>query len=275
MNKLYRLLLLVFIPAAIIFLGGCKSTRSTLKKPLKEHGFEYLYSKMMENQLHFDYINAKFSLTYIEGKNKTDLRGQLRMKNDSVIWISFSPALGIEAARLLLTKDSIKFINRLNKKYFAGSYDLVDSLLNTTIDLSILQAMIVGNDITQYDVKKFKSSIDGRLYRITIQERRKIKKYLRSGETNNKVLVQNIWLDPDDFRTRKVVLKELDDKDNKKLDVVYNNYKPVESQMFPESMVLSVVSKKSIFIDVKFTKVELDNPLSFPFRIPSKYKNMF
>jgi hypothetical protein len=255
--------------------GSFKSTRSTLKKPLKEYGFEYLYSKMMANQLHYDYINAKFTISYIEGKNKTDLRGQLRMKKDSVIWISFSPALGIEAARLLLTNDSIKFINRLNKKYFSGSYDLVDSLLNTTIDLSILQAMIVGNDITQYDVKKFKSSIDGGLYRITIQERRKIKKYLRSGETNNKVLVQNIWLSPDNFRTRKVDLKELADGDNKKLGVVYENYKPVDSQMFPENMTLSVISKKSILIEVRFNKVELEKPLSFPFRIPSKYQNMF
>ncbi|MEJ2593551.1 MAG: DUF4292 domain-containing protein [bacterium] len=275
MNKLLPPLHLLVVLALILLLTGCKSTRSTLKKPIKEYGFDYLYAKMLENQFNFNFLSAKFSLTYYEDKGKTDLRGQLRMKNDSITWISFSPALGIEAARLNLTDDSIKFINRLNKKYFMGEYDLIDSLLNTTIDFSILQAMIVGNDITSYDVNKFKASIDGGLYRITIQERRKIKKSLKNTEDDARVLVQNIWLNPEDFRIRQVELKELNDGDNKKLDVVYKNYFPVGDQMFPEEMFISITSQKSILIEVKFLKVELDEEMQFPFRVPGKYEKLF
>ena len=50
-------------------------------------------------------------------------------------------------------------INRLNKSYFTGEYALIDSLLHTTIDYHLLQSMLVGNDLTQYDVNKFKSFI--------------------------------------------------------------------------------------------------------------------
>ncbi len=275
MNNLLSPLRLLAVLALILLLTGCKSTRSTLKKPIKEYGFDYLYSKMLENQFNFDYLSAKFSLTYYEDKGKTDLRGQLRMKNDSIAWISFSPALGIEAARVNLTDDSIKFINRLNKKYFMGEYELIDSLLNTTIDLSILQSMIVGNDLTSYDVNKFKASIDGGLYRITIQERRKIKKSLKNTEDDARVLVQNIWLNPEDFRIRQVDLKELNDGDNKKLDVIYQNYIPVGDQMFPEKMSISITSQKSILIEVKFLKVELDEELNFPFKVPGKYEKLF
>ena len=275
MNKHYRLIFLFFLISLIYFSSACKSTRSALKKPLKKYSFNYLYSKMMENQLNYNFLNTKFSISYIEDKNKTDLRGQLRMKKDTITWITFTPALGIEAARLNLTNDSIKFINRLNKKYFQGGYDLIDSLLNTTIDFSIIQAMIVGNDITTYDVNKFKASIDGGLYRITIQERRKIKKSLKSGEIDSKVLVQNIWLDPDDFRIRRIDLKELNDGDNKKLDILYEDYMPVGDQMFPENLTINIVSGKSITIHVKFLKVELNNPLNFPFKIPRKYERLF
>ena len=275
MNNKFRLLHLLIAAALILSAAGCKSTRSALKRPLKEYGFDYLYAKMLENQMRFDYLSAKFSISYTDGKNKTDLRGQLQMKNDSITWISFSPALGIEAARLSLTDDSIKFINRLNKKYFEGEYNLVDSLLNTTIDFSILQSMIVGNDLTNYDVNKFKSSIDGGLYRITIQERRKIKKSLKNKEDDARVLVQNIWLDPEDFRIRMVDLKELNDGDNKKLDVVYEDYSPVEDQMFPEKLTISITSQKSILIEVKFLKVDLNEPVDFPFKIPSKYEKLF
>ena len=275
MNKQLLNLVFVFVLAVILIgISSCKSTRSTLKKPLKEYDYDYLYAKMLENHIQFDYLNGKFNLNYYEDKKKTDLKGQLRIKYDSAAWVSFSPALGIEAARILLTNDSVKFINRLNKKYFTGEYNILDSLLNTTIDFSILQSMIIGNDITQYDVNKYRASIDGGLYRITIQERKKIKEFLRSDEVDSRVLVQNIWLDPENFRIKRVDLKELNDGDNKKLEVVYEDYMQVEDQLFPNRILITVQSQKTIFIEVDFIRVELDEELSFPFRIPRKYKNL-
>lgn len=272
MNRANKAFVFV-IAIVVLFSASCKSTRTTLKKPLKEQGFSYLYSKMLENHVSFDYMNAKFNIEYTEGRKTTELRGQLRIKHDSLTWLSFSPALGIEAARILLSNDTVKFINRLNKSYFIGEYKILDSLLNTTIDYSILQAMIIGNDITQYDVKKYKSSIDGGLYRITIQERLKIKKELKSGEIESKVLVQNVWLNPDDFRIRRVDLKELDD-DNKKLDVTYEDYKQIGDQLFPSKIVIKIVSQKSITINVDMLRIELNEPLSFPFKVPKKYEKM-
>ena len=177
-----RLALLFLVIGGVLLMSSCKSTRSVLKKPLKEQGFYYLYNKMLENQVDFDYLNAKFNVVYYQGKKKTDLRGQFRIRKDSLTWVSLSPALGIEAARITLSNDSVKFINRLNKTYFTGEYGLIDSLLNTSLDYSILEAMILGNELNQYDINKFRASIDGGLYRITIQERRKIKKYLKRNK---------------------------------------------------------------------------------------------
>ena len=159
MNK--RLGISFFVVAGLFYMTSCKSTRSALKKPIKEYGFDYLYSKMLENQVEFSYLSAKFNVVYYQGKKRTELRGQFRIKKDSLTWVSLSPALGIEAARILLSNDSVKFINRLNKTYFTGEYDLIDSLLNTSLDYSILEAMILGNELTQYDINKFRASIDG------------------------------------------------------------------------------------------------------------------
>jgi len=152
MNKyITKILFLFLIVGLALSSTSCKSKKHVLRTSLKEYGFSYLYARMLENQMEFDYLNAKFNFVYGQDKNKTNLRGQLRIKNDSLIWISITPALGIEAARVLLTNDSVKFINRLNKTYFSGKYELIDSLLNTTIDYSLLQSMLVGNDLTQYD----------------------------------------------------------------------------------------------------------------------------
>ena len=274
MNKLHKLILILFLPAVLVFTSSCKTTRSTLKKPLKEEGFDYLYARMLENQISFDYLNAKFSSVYQKGKKKTDLRGQLRIRKDSIIWVSLSPALGIEAARISLTNDSVKFINRLNKTYLTGEYKMLDSLLRTSIDYSIVESMIIGNDLTQYDVDKFKASVDGGFYRITIQKRTKIRKYMKRGEIETKVLVQNIWLDPENFKIRKIEIKELGE-DNKKLQVFYNKYQAVENQLFPSEVRIEIIAENKITIDINFGKTELNQPLKFPFRISKKYERIY
>ncbi|MCB2208649.1 MAG: DUF4292 domain-containing protein [Bacteroidetes bacterium] len=271
MNKRISFIL-VFI-AAILLVSSCRSTRSALKRPLKEYGFDYLYKKMLENQVNFSYLSAKFNVVYYQGKKKTDLRGQFRIKKDSLTWISLSPALGIEAARILLSDDSVKFINRLNKTYFTGEYKLIDSLLNTTLDYSILEAMILGNELTEYDINKFRASIDGGLYRITIQERRKIRKYLKTNEISSKVLVQNIWLNPDNFKINKVELKELGD-DNRKLEVIYMDYQEVDGILLPEEVQINISASTPIDINIRFGKTEINEPLRFPFAIPRKYDEL-
>lgn len=273
MNNYRNTIGLIILAALLGMVSSCKSTRTTLKKPLKEYGFNYLYSKMLENQIDFNYLNAKFSIEYQQGRKTTNLRGQLRIKKDSITWISFSPALGIEAARIMMTNDSVKFINRLNKTYFTGEYHLLADILNTTIDYSILQAMIIANDITQYDVNKYKASIDGGLYRITIQERKKIKKYLKTSDESPKVLIQNIWLDPDNFKIKRVELKELGE-DNKKLVVVYNDYTDIDGKYFPKHLLINISSQKPITINVDFQKVVMGTPLKFPFSISKKYKEL-
>ena len=270
MSRQKILLYFSIIVTVMIFASSCKVNRSALKKPLKDHGFDYLYTKMSENQVYFKTLNSKFDITYQEENTKTTLKGQIRMVNDSLIWVSFSPALGIEAARVLLTKDSVKFINRLNKSYFTGKYELLDSLLNTTIEYSILQSMLLGNDLTQYDVNKFKASVDGGYYRINIKERRKIRKYIKSGEIESKVLVQNIWLYPESFRIRKIELKELGNE-NKKLVVTYDEYTEIDGLLFPTTMNIEISANKNINMDISFIKTRLNIEQKYPFKIPSKY----
>lgn len=276
MNKyITKILFLFLIVGLALSSTSCKSKKHVLRTSLKEYGFSYLYARMLENQMEFDYLNAKFNFVYGQDKNKTNLRGQLRIKNDSLIWISITPALGIEAARVLLTNDSVKFINRLNKTYFSGKYELIDSLLNTTIDYSLLQSMLVGNDLTQYDVNKFRSSVDNGMYRMTIRERRKIKRYIRKGEIDTRVLVQQIWLDPETFRIARIDVKEQGEEDNKKLQVYYSDYIEVDGQLFPSKIRIEITALKSVIIDVDFNKAILNKPLSFPFKIPSKYEDLF
>ncbi len=273
-RKVQHLFLLIAV--MVLLMGyGCKSKKQVLKRSINEYGFDFLYDQLLKNQMQFNTLNARFSLRFEEDKKVTNLKGQMRIAQDSLIWISFSPALGIEAARVLLRNDSIMFINRLNKTYFTGAYNLIDSLLNTTIDFNLLESMLVGNDLTQYDINKFKSSVDDGFYNMTIRERRKIKRFIKTGEIDTRVLVQQIWLDPDNFRIRRINLREKGEDDDNVLQVYYDDYISVDGQLFPSKILIKISSKKTIEIDVDFSRVELNEALKFPFNIPSKYDKLF
>ena len=254
----------------ILALGACKTTRKTIKEPIKEEGADYLFSKLKENELKFEWFTAKFNLDFVIDKKKNSFRGQVKMRKDSAIWVSFSPALGIEMARLLITSDSIKFINRINKTYFLGDYQFVNKFLGTNVDYDVLQSILLGNDLTYYEDGKFRVSYDSKEYHLVTAGRSKLKKYVMTDEDANRVYIQNIFLDPLTFKITKMKIKELT-KDTRKLDAYYDDFLRVGEQLFPQHLLFDISAENAITVDVHYNKIELDVPQEFPFKISSKY----
>src|SRR5215204_182640 len=76
--------------------------------------------QMQNNRIAFKTFNAKLGVDYkgIDGKGH-DVNANIKMYKDSAIWVSVNAILGIEAMRLLITKDSVKLLNKLEKTYAA------------------------------------------------------------------------------------------------------------------------------------------------------------
>lgn len=264
---------LAMIMAALVVLSGCRTKRSIIKEPIKEYGEEYLLEKMAENELRFDWLAAKMRISYTENKMTSDFKGQLRMRKDSVIWITFSPALGIEAARMMITQDSIKYMNRIEDVYFEGDYAFVNRYLDTEIDFDMLQSIIIGNDFQFYEKTTFRASYDNPFYRLSTTSRRELKRFVEQVEEEKPVLIQNIWLHPENFKITRVDIKEYG-KENKKLQASYSDFVSLGRWLFPSRLVFDVSSETNITIDVEFSKTELNVPKGFPFSIPSKYERI-
>ncbi|MDA3944830.1 MAG: DUF4292 domain-containing protein [Bacteroidetes bacterium] len=272
-NKLIRPILLLSILAGLLYMQSCKTKRSIIKKPLKEKGTDFLLDKMSESELNFDYFSARCAITMIsDKKSKSDFRGQLRIQKDSAIWLSLSPALGIEVARLMITPDSIWFINRIDNNYFKGDYDFINSFFQTTVDYDILQALLIGNDMIYYEDDNFRAAIDAMDYRLGASKRSKMKKRLLQGDNPN-ILIQNIWLNPDHFKIVKVNLKEFGEE-NKQLEMRYSRFTAVQDQLVPTQLDMLLQADKKVQISIQFSKIDIEKVLSFPFNVPSKYSKM-
>lgn len=256
-----------------MILSSCSSQKRIIKAPLKEEGVDYLFKKLKENELQYTTLSAKFSAEYENKGEKTGFNGQLRIRRDSLIWLTFSPALGIEVIRMMVSQDSVWFINRMNNTYFAGDYDYVNRFLNTNIDFDILQSFLTGNDLSFYEEGKFKASVDNDRYQLYTAGRQKLKKFVRNSSENLRVLIQNIWISPESFKITKADVKEIR-KPNNKLTALYDSFEPVDGQPFPRKMTYDISADNILHVEVDFSKVVLNTGLQFPFKIPQNYRRV-
>jgi hypothetical protein len=268
LQKLSRLILILLAP--LLIFESCSPTRKVMKAPIKEEGAEFLFSKLKEKQLKFNWFSAKFSADYTNKGKENSFSGQIRIRKDSLIWISLTPMLGIEAVRLMISRDSVKMINRLNDTYFLGDYEYVNRFLNANIDYDLLQAFLLGNDLEFYEEGKFRAAVDDGAYKLSTSERRKLKKFVRSSQENLKIFIQNIWLDPVTFKITRTDVKEIR-RDNIKLESTYGDFELLEGQLFPRKMNYTIWADNTIRVKADFSKMTIDIPLQFPFKIPGSY----
>ena len=256
-----------------LFMVSCRSARSVIKEPIKEYGADYLFEKLKENELKFDWFSAKFNLDLVIDNKKNSLSGQIRVRKDSVIWLSFSPALGIEMARLIITTDTVKFINRINKTYFSGDENIVNDFLDSNIDFDVIQSILLGNDLTYYENGKFRATYDSKEYHLVTGGRQKLKKYVKTQADVERIFIQNIFLNPETFKITQMKIKELK-KENKKLDASYSDFNYIENQLFPHKVFYDLVADKNIQVNLRYSKIVIDKPQVFPFKVSSKYTRM-
>ncbi|MBI5217476.1 MAG: DUF4292 domain-containing protein [Bacteroidia bacterium] len=268
----------VFIGLILLF-NSCKTKKQIFHfsniRPMRA---VKLYDNIEFNKLRFKTLSVKFSATYEKDGDSQSFGGAIRIKNDSLIWISIVPALGIEAARIFITKDSIKFINRINSTYYIGNYSYLQSLLNLEIDFKILQSVLT-NELFLYSrsaedednaIRGYKSSVDSNLYVIQSLRDRKVNRKLKKNKTNDLIL-EEISVIPVIFKISRVCINDFEYQ--KSLDLIYTNFNTFDEQMVPQNLDFKIKDKnKQINVSIEYTKITINKELEYPFSIPEKYK---
>lgn len=98
-----------------------------------------LAKHMKEKELDFMHASAKFNCELTLDNEDHSFNVSVRCRKDSVIWMSISK-LGIDAARALITKDSVKItLGLTEKKYFVGDFSYINELLQADLDYDMIQ----------------------------------------------------------------------------------------------------------------------------------------
>ncbi len=254
-----------------IFLFSCKiQEKENVKIKVKPRSSKFLVKKLLENEFTFNTISAKASVSF-EDEKKTSFKTHLRIKKDSAIWISITPLLGIEVARVLITKDTVKLMNRSNSEFFIGDFDYINHLFGADFDYQMLEALLLGNSLDFEMNDRIRSSVDRKkdLYFISTEKKRKVKKEVQKEKEKFKKQAQVLWLDPLTFRINELLLSS--PESSQTLKGVYSDYREMNTQLIPYNLHFILKSKTSSTVEIKYSKFSEGKTLTFPFNIPSKY----
>ena len=95
----------------------------------------------------FEWMTTNLSIQ-AEGNGMTynDLSGQMRMRNDSIVWFSVTATMGVEVLRAKFSNDSVWIVNRLEKTYLAEPLDSVSVQLGIPLTLPWVQTLLLDNN---------------------------------------------------------------------------------------------------------------------------------
>ncbi len=265
--------------AAGLLLGlvGCKARQKAPapvvrdeKRP-EDKSAPDLQQLISDNSFKATTLTAKAAVKSIIGDQENSFNINLRIYTDSAIWISITPLLGIEVARVLVTRDSVKFIDRLNKKYSVSDFQFLNDLLQVSVDFDIIQGVLTGN-LFAYKKNKFNSVyIEERYYILSTLSKRQLKRSLEDPDIN-KPIVQDLWVDDTTYRITRLNVE--DQRLNKSLLTDYEDHRQTDGGSFPFKSKTVIKADKILKIDIEYQKISLNNDIEFPFNIPIGYERI-
>ena len=231
----------------------------TVVDDAKEDSIRFIkdtYHSIMANQINFTTFSAKMNVDYVDADDKKyNVNANLRMYKDSAVWVSVNAIFGIEGLRALITKDSVKILDKQNKLFTARSIEFLQEVSALPVNLSTLQDLIIGNavfvDSNIISYSKFDNSISllsiGKIFKnlVTLNE--------------NKLLLR-------------MKLDDLDELRNRTGDLTYSDYEDKRGVNFSKIRKITFAEKKKLDVRLEFKQYNFNEDLTFPFSIPKNYK---
>jgi len=251
----FKWLKLFMILVLIVGISSCKTGSKTGKVDTKNINAAYLTDQLLANQLDAEWFSAKAKINFEDDNIAVSGSASVKMRKDSVLWMSIKK-LGLELARVQLTRDSVYIIDRFHSEYNITSLDYIEKRYNIPADFLSLQSMILGNPMLLPRVLKMEQSIS--------------ENYHLSAKT--KEVNSDYYIIPESFKLHKSAFAM--DDNRRSLELNYGEFTEVNrKQIFPYLCKLDINSPETgpVIIEIKYSKVELNVPKSIQFEIPEKY----
>ena len=220
--------------------------------------FDTVLARKIINYRNINYktFQAKTKMHYESGDQKQNFNANFRLEKNTKIWASIS-GFGIEVARALITPDSVKAIDRFNKRYYLYGYKDLQKLINMEVSFKILQDIIVGNSI----------ATDGKITDM------KELNYLMSIFIVNDDYSNQFTYNRTDSTLKQFQLQTTRSVSKSSVLVSLNNYQLLENNFLSTNRTYYIQDVKGAAqLNMEVNKIDIDKPIDLPFSIPANFK---
>ncbi len=234
--------------------GGCKSNKSiAVETPPPAATIDYRLERWeaaMRNDLNVAELSISGDLTATLQGNEQSSAFNFRIQKGRQIWMVLRPALGIEAFRILITPDSVRMLDRLNRVYYEKPVAYLQQLAGTPIDYFTLEGLLLNNI--------------GHHTEVQVRPRAELP---NSYELQSAGLFCRYELQPDSAKTKNVELTA----GPRKLKVAYEEMSRIDGNWVPALIKAVLNNDEKTAIVLKFSKFAVENGQSYPYSIPKNY----
>lgn len=213
---------------------------------------------LSDNRINYNSFSAKIKVEYTDNKGKQpDVNAFVRLQKDSVIWISLNATfLSVEAFRILMTRDSIYILNKLERTCEIKPISYLEEVVKIPLNLSTLQDLLIGNPI-----------FIGQ----------KVSSYSEAANTILLTLVGDLFknalvISSSTNLVQRSVLDDVNIASTRTANLFYSDYETKSGKPFSTTRQITVTDKTKVDVKMDYKQYDFDVNLSFPFNIPPNYK---
>ena len=268
MRRKYFLTLLLCGSLLLSLLTGCKSSKKTVSTVTTggvKSQVEFLES-MERQSFQFETMTARLNVELAMGKQELSSRVDLKMVKDSLLHLSIVPLLGIEIFRIELTQDTIRVMDRMNKRYLIENYTELKGQTPIAFNFHNLQALFTNHlfipgesSVSPEHYNRFKLSQDGSMTEIKIKDAMGLL-YTFTADAEEKLLSTHAS----------------DEKEQYALNWEYADFRAVEEQLFPMLMDVNILKEENSVggMKISYSRIQLNEPIKANFNISAKYRRI-
>ncbi|MDR0698247.1 MAG: DUF4292 domain-containing protein [Tannerella sp.] len=248
-------------------LAACKSTTGIVSSGTEiMKSEEAFFASVLDHSFRFHTLSAHLKLELDSPDKELSVKAHLKIVYNDRLQLSIQPLLGIEAFRIELTNDSIKILDRMNKRYITESYEKIKGKAAFDFNFHNLQSLFANHIFIPGE-----SGISSGQFRRFRVNRNKDSVILKLKDETGPMYV--FTTDNDE----KLLSTSIIDKSGKhSLIWDYGNFRNVGKQRFPFRMeaLLTAGDKTRGVVTLTFSQPEINNPLNTDFNIPSGYEQV-
>lgn len=252
----------LFALCFLLLMVSCKARKQLMAKHARVDAVakvvDYKSIKLNEiraGQTSFDNFSGKAHATLDINGNSNDVTLNIRIKKGRKIWVSITAIAGIEAARVLITPDSMWVINRLQSVYLKKPFSYINKFAGNQVNYTTIESLLIGNAIpelinenadmhTNPDSTTLSGNLEELVYKLIIGPG------MRVTQTN--LSNQN---------------------EGQSMQVTNNTFIQSGTRVIPSQIdITSLVKDQKIQVNLHYIKSGFDQLLDYPFNIPGRYK---